>query len=223
MRYLVALLLAVPALAWAQEPPALRAHHLTIDLGVEWSGGYDVGTATAELRGNGRGAQPPSFALFSADSHLASAAAPAFRVGFALTRQLAVEFGAARSTPHIGVTISGDAEAPNQELAGEAIQQYAFDGGVSWQLPASFGRMAPFLVAGGGYLRQLHEDRTLAEGGRIYYAGGGARYWLRGGGRAAKALGVRGDVRVNLRQDGIDFENKMRAYPTVSASLFIGF
>ena len=36
-------------------------------------------------------------------------------------------------------------------------------------------------LAGAGYLRQLHQDRTLIEHGQIFYAGGGLRYWLRGG------------------------------------------
>ena len=43
-------------------------------------------------------------------------------------------------------------------------------------------RILPFVTGGGGYLRQLHEGDTLAETGRIYYVGGGARSrWCRAG------------------------------------------
>jgi hypothetical protein len=222
----VAMLIAAfltPGVAFAQDHPALRAHHFTLGAGLLKSGGYDLGAATAELRGNAVGASPPPFTLFTTDSHLTSVTAPEFRAGFALTRTLAIEFGASLAHPRVGVAIAGDAEAPAQELFGEELEQYQFDVGLTWQLPIPMGaRVAPFVIVGGGHLRQLHEDRTLAETGQIYYAGGGARYWLRGGSAASKAIGVRGDVRINLRRKGIDFEDKMRSYPTVSLSLFIG-
>ena len=96
-------------------------------------------------------------------------------------------------------------------------------GGVTWQLPMRTGaRLAPFVSGGAAFLRQLHEDRTLAETGQIYYAGGGARYWLRGGRGSGRAYGLRGDARVNFRRKGIDFENKIRIYPTLSLSVFVG-
>ncbi len=108
-------------------------------------------------------------------------------------------------------------------MPGEELQQYVFDGGLSWQLPINLGRrLAPFVIGGAGYLRQLHEDRTLAETGRIYYAGGGARYWLRGGHDNSRPIGLRGEFRINLRSNGIDFEDKMRTYPTFSVFVFIG-
>jgi hypothetical protein len=209
--------------ARAQSSPGLRAHHVSINAGVLWLGGYDVGTATAQLRGNALGPSAPPFTLFTANSHLKSTLAPEIKVGVALTPRIALEGGASFSSPNIGVDISADAEAPSQELAGETLQQYVFDGGITWQLPVSTGpRLALFVSGGGGYLRQLHEERTLSETGQVYYTGAGARYWLRGGHGASKALGVRGDVRVNMRRKGIDFEDKMRTYPTFSVFLFVG-
>jgi hypothetical protein len=152
-----------------------------------------------------------------------SATAPELRVGFSLSRRLAAEFGLALARPHVAVAISGDAEAAAQQLPGEELQQYTFEGGVTWQLPFDTGdRFAPFLAGGAAYLRQLHEDRTLAESGQAYHAGVGARYWLRGGRGPTRALGLRGDARVNFRRNGIDFEDKTRTYPTFSLSLFIG-
>ena len=83
-------------------------------------------------------------------------------------------------------------------------------------------RLAPFVSGGVSFLRQLHEDRTLAETGHVYHAGGGARYFLRGGRASGRALGLRGDARVNFRRNGIDFDNTMRTYSTFSLSAFVG-
>ena len=215
--------IAAPIAAFAQEAPALRAHHFTIGGGLVWSGGYDIGDATAQLRGNSAGTTPPPVTLFTAQSRVTSATSPELRVGFAVTRRTAVEFGVAFTRPHLAVEIAGDAEAPSQHLPGEELDQYLLDGGVTWQLPIRMGaRVAPFVSGGATFLRQLHEDRTLAETGQVYYAGGGARYWFRGGDGAGLALGLRGDVRVNFRNHGIDFEDKMRTYPTFSFALFVG-
>ncbi len=224
MRALIFVLALVPGLATAQDGPALRAGRFVVGAGVVWSGGYDIGDATASLRGNGPGATPPDVTLFTAKSSITPATSPELQVGFAATQRLAVEFGLAFTRPHIGVEIAGDAEAPSQELPGERLQQYLIGGGVTWQVPFRMGaRMAPFVSGGAAFLRQLHEDRTMAETGQIYYAGGGARYWLRGGHGAGRAYGLRGDARVNFRRKGIDFEDQMRIYPTFSLSVFVGF
>lgn len=211
------------SLAAAQNAPELRAHRVTINAGVTSLGSYDVGDSTASLRGNGIGLTTPAFTLFSADARLSSATAPELRVGMSLTRRLTIEAGATLGHPGIGVSISGDAEAASQELPGEELEQFLFDGALNWQLPIPMGpRLAPYVTGGGGYLRQLHEDRTLAETGQVYYAGGGARFWLRGGHSTTRPVGLRGEFRINLRRRGIDFEDKMRRYPAFSLFAFIG-
>lgn len=225
MRFrLAAILLVITAApVIAQDAPELRDNRVTINAGITWLGGYDIGSSTAQLRGNGTGVTPPSFTLFTAESRFAKATAPELRVGLSLTRRLVLEGGATLAHPRIGVGIAGDPEVASQELLGEELQQYVFDAGLNWQLPIHIGRrLAPFVTGGAGYLRQLHEDRTFAETGRIYYAGGGARYWLRGGHGNARPAGLRGEFRMNMRRKGIDFEDKMRRYPTFSLFLFIG-
>jgi hypothetical protein len=165
----------------------------------------------------------PPVTLFSADSHVTSATSPELRVGFAMTRRLSLEFGMSISQPHIAVAIAGDTEAPSQELGGEKLEQYMFEGAATWQLPVRIGaKLAPFASGGVTSIRQLHEDRTLAETGQVYHAGGGARYFLRGGHGATRTFGLRGDARVNFRRQGIDFDDKMRIYPSFSFSAFIG-
>jgi len=216
------LLLVSGTAAYAQtEAPGLRRHHVTLAAGINWSGGYDIGSSTAQLRGNGFGTTPPMVPLFEADARITPTPSPEFRVGVALTRTVAVEAGVVVSHPRIAFGISNDAEAPAQQLLGEQLQQYLVDGAVTWQLPWHSGRLAPFALGGAGYLRQLHEDRMLGESGQVYYAGGGARYWLTGTSRS-RSLGVRGDFRINIRQNGIDFENTQRTYPSLTLSIFLG-
>jgi hypothetical protein len=201
---IAALLLLGATSAFAQEAPSLREHRVTINAGAIVLGGYDIGTSSAKLRGNAMGPAPAPFTLLTAHSAVTRTTAPELRVGVSLTWRIAIEFGATVGYPHVGVGISADAESVVQELPGEALEQYLFDGGLNWQLPVSLGR------------------RLAPETGRIYYAGAGARYWLRGGHGQAWPAGLRGEFRLNMRSGGIDFEDKMRAYPTISLLFFIG-
>lgn len=216
---------------WLLVPAALMwclsftdaAAQVTIGGGVSWPGGYDIGSSTAELRRNATGSANQPFALFVADSRISRSIGGEVRVGVALSRRVAIEGGAAFARPRIAVTISADTEAGAQSLDGESLQQYLFDAALAWHLPKPASLpVGPFLLAGAGYLRQLHQDRTLVESGQVYYAGAGARYWLKGGPDAPRSLGLRGDVRVNLRRNGIDFENATRVFPTASLHFFLG-
>ncbi len=223
LRWLGALVLGCLSadIASAQEAPALRAHRLVLEGGVVWSGSYDVGDINARLRSNAVGSTPPPFTWFSASSQVGSVPSVAARVGFTLTPTLAIEVGGMFGRPRVAVTITGDAETTRHDLEGEQLGQYLLDGAVVWHLPVRLGpRVRPFVVGGAGYLRQLHEERTLVETGQVYYAGVGARYWIRGGSGTARSLGLRGDLRANLRRGGIDFEDKARVYPTLAVHLF---
>jgi hypothetical protein len=214
-------LMGVPA--DAQDAPALRPHAVVIGGGAIWSGGYGIGDATAELRGNGTGASPPPFTLLSTDSSLQSAFGVEARVGFTVTAALALEAGVGYASPDVAVAIADDAEASPTTLdAAETLRQYIVDGAVVWQLPVLRlgSRARPFVIGGGGYLRQLYDERTLVETGQIIYAGGGVRFWLRGGAGDGSSLGIRGDVRVNWRRQGVEFEGRTRTFPSVGVSLF---
>ena len=228
--WLVTLSAAVLIATWPgnacaqEEAPALSPHRFSIGGGVVLSSGYDVGRATAELRGNAPGPSALPVTLFTSDSRVTSVFAPEFRAGFAIDRRLSLEFALSVAQPHIAVAIAGDPEAPSQDLKGEKLEQYLFEGGATWQLPIRTGpRFAPFASGGAAFLRQLHEDRTLAETGQVYHAGGGTRYFWRGGHGTGRDVGLRGEARVNFRRKGIDFENTMRIYSTFSLSMFVGF
>ena len=208
---------------FAQEAPTLRPHRITLGGGIVWSGGYSIGVTSAELRGNGVGSSPPPFLLFAMDSSIQSAIGADGHVGFTVTPPLALEAGFGYSRPNIAVTISGDEEAAPATLdEAETLQQYVIGGAAVWQLPrVRLGsHVRPYVIGGGAYLRQLYQEQTLVETGQIIFAGGGVRYWLRGGSGSGGSLGLRADVRVNWRRQGVEFEDRTRAFPSFAASLF---
>ena len=217
------LLVASVSSASAQDnDPALRPHRFTLSAGVVASGGYPVGDQSAELRRNAAG-NPAPLPLFRAESTFE--AAPGFdaRVDFALSRGLAIEVGATYSTPRLEVTVSDDSESdPNVQL-GEEVSQYTVDVSGLWLVSGlALGRVRPYIILGGGYLRQLHEDRLVAETGGLFHAGGGVRIWFTGGSGSARAIGLRVEARLVRRSGGIEFEDGVRNYPAFSILGFLG-
>ena len=215
-------LLLSASLAHAQEAPELRAHRIVIEGGAAWSGSYAVGDVTAQLRGNAVGSTPPPSTLFSASSEVSTAVSAGFRVGFTLSPRVTIEGSGSFGMPRVHTAITQDPEASQQQLEGEQLRQYQIDAALVWHLPLRLGaRTRPFAVGGGGYLRQLHDERTLVETGQIFFGGIGARYWFHGGAGRSRSFGVRGDLRANVRRGGIDFEDKVRVFPTLAVHLFV--
>ena len=196
---------------------------VTINGGLGWSGGYDIGASSAQLRTNAPGATVPPFTLFNVDSRIAPSPGGEVRVGVAITPRFSVEGGVLLANRRLPFAVTGDPESAAQQLEGETLHHYVFDAGVMWELPVfRRSRLRTFASGGAGYLRQLHQDRTLVETGQVYYVGGGARYWLRGRPTSSRSLGLRGDLRLNVRRSGIDFEDRARTYPTASLLMFVG-
>ena len=211
------------ALAAAQDPAAVQVHRLEAAAGGLWLGGASLGSGDAALRGNRIPAD--EFRLFSADTR--AMAAPGFdaRVGFWLTRTIAVEGGLVIARPLLRTSITSDVEgAPALEVE-ERLDQYFFDGSMVLLLDAlRFGATVPFVSGGAGYLRQLHEGRTLVESGQVYHAGGGLRHWLRTRRTGwLRGLGVRIDGRLYVLASGVRLEDGPRAHGALSGALFVTF
>jgi hypothetical protein len=217
-----ALLFTAAATARAQgarEPAAGRSE---VSGGVSWIGTTSFGSADATLTG-------PSgdrVRLFSTSTELAGAAAFDARYGYRVTRLVQAEVSASYSTPAITTTISADAESGAGTTASESIRQLTVLGGAIVWLPRwQAGNARPFVAGGGGYLRLLHEGETLAEGGGVFYAGGGAAFPLsqRGRGRRLKEVGIRADVRALFRTGALTLDGRVHAAPEVAVSLFTRF
>jgi hypothetical protein len=209
--------------ASAQDAPAFRSRQVIVSAGLAAASGYQIGQRTADLRRNGAGTDP--LPLFRTESAFDAAAGVEARVAFALTRAFSVEGGGTFSRPTLGVRITQDSEGAPDTRATESISQYTVEVSGLYHLPGrTLGTSArPYLIGGGGYLRQLHEDRFLLETGGLGYAGGGVHYWLRGKTGRSRPVGIRGEVSVVVRSRGIDFEDRSRVYPRLSALGFIAF
>lgn len=215
-----AMLLRAPAaIAQPPDPPSAR---FEVGIGVLWLGQQPLGTKTAaETTGAGS-----TRALFDSSSSLAGATGLAGRVGVRVTRAFVAEAEASYLKPQLRVAISGDAEGAAAVTASETIQQFTIGGGVLWYLPTGrrAPRFVPFAMAGGGYLRQLHDLATLVETGRFYQFGGGASYLLVSGRHLhTKGVGVRLDVRALTRSKGVAFDGGSKTSPAVGASAFVRF
>jgi hypothetical protein len=216
---------ALPASARAQDP-APRAHRFTIAGGPSWLGGYPIGESTATLRRNEPGTTTPSaFTLFNADVSIEHAWGADARLGYALTRAFELEVRGAYSRPPVAISISQDPESDPVLLRDENLLQFVVDGSVLWHLSrlALGPRVRPYLTAGAGHMWQLDEDRVQAETGVLAHLGGGVRYWLRGGDAARRALGVRGEVRLQMRSGGVNIDERTRLFPAVHVLGFFGF
>ncbi len=217
----LAIVAAAPAHAQTSERPVRR---LEVTVGGGWLGGAAVGSSDANLRANASPAEP--LRLFGTETRIRGAATLQADVGFAFTRRWGVEGGMVMNRPELQTSISEDAEGPPPLTAAERIGQYQFEGRVVVMLDEiRLGvRTVPFVAAGAGYLRQLHEGRTVVEEGHVYHAGGGLKHWFfaRGIG-VIKAAGVRMDARLYLLVAGIAFDDGPRPHGAVSGSAFVTF
>ena len=215
----IVLLVAVPATA---QTPVLPVARFEIDAGGGWLGGARLGARDADLRA----AAPAPFRLFSVDSRFE--AAPTFHVkaGVAFSRRLGVEAGITLSHPELRASVSNDAEAAPPITIAERIDQYSVDASVIVMIGelAIGRRTVPFVAAGLGYLRQLHEGRTVVEEGRVFQAGGGIKHWLMARDQGfISGAGLRVDARLYLVSGGIAFEDRPRPHGAVSGSVFLTF
>jgi len=213
---------AVPAAA--QTTDQQRARRVEVDAGGGILRGADLGSADANLRASDTARRP--LRLFSTGSRFAPAPTFHVRAGYAFNRRIGIEGGFMVSHPDLRTSISADAEEAPPITIAERIDQYGIDAGVVVMLSelSLGGRTVPFVAAGAGYLRQLHEGQTVVEQGRAYHAGGGVKHRLLSRDRGVIGVaGVRADARVYLMSGGIAFEDRLRPHLAISGSVFVAF
>lgn len=211
--------------AWFATASPARAQSMAggrfeVGVGVTWTGGTSVGAADAtETAPSGR------LTLFSTSTKMSAAAGVDARVGVRLTSRFAVEASSSYSRPTLRTAISGDLENGAPITATDALRQITVDGAVVMNLIGAqgVGRLTPFVVAGAGYVRQLHEGDALAVDGERYFAGGGITLLLMSRPHGLKGAGVRADARALLQRNGAAFDGRLHASPTVTASIFARF
>jgi hypothetical protein len=191
-----------------------------------WSGGANLGSASATLTANQQGS-PARVPLFTTETRRQSSFGYGIRAGFALSRVVACEAGLSRSGPALRVTVSGDAEgAPASTLSDARYAEYLVDASLVLHLAglAIRGRAIPYVVVGGGQVRQLDEEAALVGTGWALHAGGGVKYYLRSRRSGLpRGFGVRADTRAYARSRRVDVAGKVRVTVAASVGGFVAF
>lgn len=219
--WLVVAIMWTPAAAQGRQQRPV--HRFEISFGAGMFGGADLKSSDAALRANSMTPQP--YRVFTSDWHIAASPVVEGRVGFAVTHRVGVEGRFGFNRPDLRATIEHDVEGASALTIVEPIDQYVIDAGVVIMLDElRVGPLVPFVSAGGGYLRQLHEGRTVVEEGRAIHLGGGVKHWLvirrRG---SIKGAGVRGDAELQLMSGGIELDQGLQPHAVVSGSVFVTF
>jgi len=218
------MLLLTSTPAWAQPSPAAtrpaREGRVEVSGGMRFNGATDLGNIPAtETATGGR-----TRTIFDSDNALDGAIGLDARLGVLLTRAFQIE-GAVSLTPtHLSSRLTNDTDGAASVTAETPVMQWLIEGGVLARLGRWRPGLMPFLTAGAGYLRHVHDGRTLIESGRSYYVGAGADYiWKATGRGAVKGAGLRADIRAGLLQDGALLDDELHLSPVASVGLFVMF
>ncbi|HEX2454544.1 MAG TPA: hypothetical protein VHI99_12645 [Vicinamibacterales bacterium] len=198
--------------------PAPHPGSWEIGGGFWWSGGFDIGDATAELTRNPETGTGP-LDLFSTSNTLASGIGLQGHLAGYVSKSIAIEGGVRITRPKLRIAITGDFENASDQVAEETITEYIFDGSLVWHLThATFskGKGVPFISGGVGYIRDAHEGNQLIETGTEYHATGGIKYWFN---MKPRRLGLRAEGGVSFRDGGFAAEDKNRTVPMAGVSL----
>ena len=203
---------AAPARAQTAE---LRPIEMT--LGALRSGG----AVFLPVNGNETGTDGGPFPLFKSQSRIAGSFGLEGGLAFRVRRWLQVGVVSSYGRPQLSTRVTGDIEnAPAVDIDEKTVR-FTVQGVVvahltHWRLGS---RVTPFLTAGGGYLRELHEGQTIVKTGGSYFAGAGLRYML----KKTKPIGIKADVRVAADTGGLALDGRTHAAPALGASIFLGF
>jgi hypothetical protein len=218
----LAMAAAVPGPAAAQS----GAGRFDVSIGGLWTGAYALDPRNAtETRNQAGGGD---LVLFETDSEVTGGAGLEARLGVRLGSTFSVEAGGSWTRASMVTRVSGDLEgAPALDVRSD-FTQYVIDGAVVARLERlamGGGRVVPFLEAGAGYLRQLHEGNVMVETGAVLHGGGGVLVWLRSRpGGWFDRVGLRVDARVTSRGGGVDVtEDRRRVFAALAAGLAVGF
>jgi hypothetical protein len=195
----------------------------SVSVGISWSAPISFGSSDASLT-------TPSgapFRLFSASSRVSEAPGLDLRIDRKIVRAVDAELVLGYSSPSLTTHLSTDAEGAAAADASESLRELVVGGGAlihpsGWRIK---DRAFPFLSAGGGYVRQLHQDRVLVESGGVFWFGGGAVVPWRtdNGGRSSSRFGLRFDARMIGLSASVLLDRRRHLTPAVGASVFTRF
>lgn len=203
-------------------PPAER---IEFAAGLAVDGNWNLGGSAATLTPNAGGT---SFTLFEAQATYARPAGVDMRVLVRLTPWLLVGGQSGWQRGPIEVHVTDDAEgAADVSFGGEPVGQFTAEGRIDLQAPVWAvwqGRITPYMVLCGGYLRQWHDGRTVIETGTVWRGGAGlrARVWERPTGWLT-SVGVTAEAKVTYVSGGFHWGHETRTAPSFSLAVTTGW
>ena len=213
------------AISFALLPPDVFAQatesRFSVSGGVRWTGGSNIGPRDAHETTSGGG----SYRLFASDTTLGGTTEVDTTLGVRLSRLFRAEIIVSYGQVNLRTQLSSDVEGiPDTEVS-ESIGQLTLEGSglidlTAWRLPR---QMMPFLAAGGGYLRHLHEGRLFVESGTIFHAGGGLLMPLGSAGAAQARSALRFDIKAMIRNGGAIPDDAPHVSPSLAASFVWNF
>ena len=210
---LALLLLLMPAIVFAQT--SRRRTELGGDL--RWLTGIHFDDVNAGETGFGGVTRT----VFKSSTTFEQAACPEVKVIVGLTSAIDVEGGIAYGRTHLSTRITQDPEASNVTIS-ESVSAYVLEAGVAVRLSRwRRDRSVPFVSAGAGYLRQIHDGQTLIDGGPGWYAGGGFRIPLgTDPARGLKSAALRLELRATILGGGSTLDGSLHVLPSVIGGVF---
>lgn len=214
---------SVAAAALVAPRASVAQPRLDVTVSGAWWDGYRLGERRASITGpQTPGGSPVT--LFDADVAIRPGPGAEVRLGWRVFRRVYAEATGGLGVNAVEAGIRGDIEDAPALTVSSRLTQITVEGGAlidvaTLTLPA--GHLVPFVSGGGGYLRQVHEDRVLIETGRTLYVGGGVKW------RSATAhprgllqrLVLRADARLVSRTGGADVGDERHNYITVSGGV----
>jgi hypothetical protein len=213
---LMALVLGVVP-AGAQPPAQRRA--LELAGGIVWIAPRALGSVDAELLDQ----DGTPVTLFRADVEAAAALGLEVILSQAVARAVDVEIIGGWTRFDAETVITDDFEDVPDVTLTETLTRYSIEGGVLWRF-AERGRLSWFLRGSGGWMRETVSDMSLAENGWVAGGGIGLKYWMSRRPTGQDQFGLRAEMRVLYRRDGIALDDgAFRIWPAAAASAVVKF
>jgi hypothetical protein len=158
----------------AAQTPSGVVGRVELSASAAWIGA--VGYSTADANELDRDGNP--FRLFRTEGEMAPTVSYGARFSVRLSDMFELETSASYATPELIVRVSDDFEDAEAAEVSEILHQIRVEGGILQYMrrPEPGRRNLPFVVLGAAFLRDLHEDQTLAENGQEYFVGAGLKY-----------------------------------------------
>jgi hypothetical protein len=212
-------IVGLPVAAVAQTPAVWP--RIELGVGGRWEATMPIVTGPATLTST-RGGR---YELFGASTEWRRALFFDGRIGVRLWKRLRAEGAVGYGEAPLTTMVTGDAEAGSGQ-ATERVRRWLVEGRVAVDLrgPGPGRHLVPFVGAGGGHARFVHQGRTLVERGQTVFADAGLQLLLsQPVGTAAKAFGVRFDGRLSAGRGGLLPKGQTTLVPGIGFSVFVRY